>query len=177
VCGKRGFSAPWPGDLQPYARLPHNEPHLLDSQGISPAELVPKTLVFRTLRAAAANRQVGAGDRWDCAGRGARGWRRWGNVSRFFARNDGGPVDLGAGSLRVTPAVDWFIKLLPAGRPVPKAVELKRDTCSRNCADLGLPDRTSLRYPTEEKRRGGQRNRRLIGRATAACREEDRVPA
>jgi hypothetical protein len=36
----------------------------------------------------------------------------------------------------VTPAVDWFIKLLPTGRPVPKAAELKKADGTMTLAEL-----------------------------------------
>jgi hypothetical protein len=49
-------------------------------------------------------------------------WRRWGNVSRFFARNAGELLDLGPDHCARLTAVGRFIKLLTVGRPVPRAV-------------------------------------------------------
>ena len=52
------------------------------------------------------------------------------------AGKDGQPIDLGPDHYARLTAVDRFIKLLTAGRPVPKAVEVKRGDGTMTLAEL-----------------------------------------
>ena len=53
------------------------------------------------------------------------------------AGKDGEPVDLGPDHYARLTAVDRLIKLLTAGRPVPKAVEVKKVDGTMALAELG----------------------------------------
>ena len=57
-------------------------------------------------------------------------------MSRFFARRDGEPIDLGPDHYARFTAVDRFIKVLTAGRPAPKAVDLKREDGTMTLAEV-----------------------------------------
>ena len=54
------------------------------------------------------------------------------------AGKDGQPIDLGPCRYARLTAVDRFIMLLAAGRPVPKAVEMKRGDGTMTLAELGV---------------------------------------
>ena len=124
-----GYSASW-SKARRSPKLHSVESMICDK--LSPAGNVSSLKACQPFDASGV-RCVGSAYRWRCwavrpHARCDRGGLRRAGDPRGQGRHTYGP---GAGC-----AVDRLIKLLTAGRPVPKDVEPKKDNCSSNCADL-----------------------------------------